>query len=271
MEPENNIQSGVPEVKPVANEAPKEDIVFSNKPKKKTGMILGMVLFAILAIGGIGFGVWAWMDGNTQKEALNEQIDDLTTQNSELLEKLGIDSEDIGTDINRVGIYKNPVIKSKNSDDVYKLYFTSTPVWDNDGNSMVVELAVKDGSIEYCNVGNKQWLDNGGSAFTKVSDCSITGLEGDIYTIVEFGEGQDNLYNNIGFVMTDGTVKYLPLYDSVENSNYAIRGSLNIDGYVVNAFDVDVSSESLAGGGVSTVFVLNDGSFVKYDTSMLAQ
>ena len=76
MEPENNIQSGVSEVKPVTNEAPKEDIVFSNKPKKKTGMILGMVLFAILAIGGIGFGVCAWMDGNVRVDALNKQIED---------------------------------------------------------------------------------------------------------------------------------------------------------------------------------------------------
>ena len=88
MEPENSIQNGVSEVKPVADEAPKEDIVFSNKPKKKTGMILGMILFAILAIGGVGFGVWAMMDGNTQKEALNKQIDNLIAQNGELQSKL---------------------------------------------------------------------------------------------------------------------------------------------------------------------------------------
>ena len=87
MEPENNIQSGVPEVKPVANEAPKEDI-FSNKSKKKTGMILGMVLFAILAIGGIGFGVWAMMDGDARVDALNKQIEDSKTQDNGLLAKI---------------------------------------------------------------------------------------------------------------------------------------------------------------------------------------
>ena len=56
--------------------------------KKSNGMLYGMILLAILAIGGIGFGVWAMMDGNSQKEQLNEQISALRKQNSELQEKV---------------------------------------------------------------------------------------------------------------------------------------------------------------------------------------
>ncbi len=98
MEPDNNVQNNVPEEpkmevaaeevvvakeQPVVNAAPKSDMVF-NGPKKNTGMVLGMVIFAILAIGGIGFGVWEMMDANTRVESLNKQIDSLKAQNSSL-------------------------------------------------------------------------------------------------------------------------------------------------------------------------------------------
>lgn len=74
-----------PEV-PSLVEAPEEK-------KSGKGVVVALVLFIILAIGGIGFGVWAFMDGNAQKNGLNEQITSLKAQNAELLEK--IDGGDI--------------------------------------------------------------------------------------------------------------------------------------------------------------------------------
>lgn len=62
--------------------------VVDSKGGKKTGWILAVVLLLIVAIGGVGFGVWAMMDGNAQKDALNSQISALKQQNSELQEKL---------------------------------------------------------------------------------------------------------------------------------------------------------------------------------------
>ena len=47
-------------------------------------MLLGLILCLILAAGGIGFGVWTMMDGNTQKENLNKQIADLKAQNPDI-------------------------------------------------------------------------------------------------------------------------------------------------------------------------------------------
>lgn len=76
------------EAKSVDTGAAKEDIVFSNVPKKNHGMLLGLIMCALLAVGGIGFGVWAMMDGNSQKEQLNKQITALNGQVSELQEKL---------------------------------------------------------------------------------------------------------------------------------------------------------------------------------------
>ena len=100
MQPENNMQSGVAPTPsaapstasvttPVATpETPKSDNLFENTPKKSNGMLIGLILCIFLAIGGIGFGVWMMMDGNTQKEQLNSQIATLRGQVSELQEKL---------------------------------------------------------------------------------------------------------------------------------------------------------------------------------------
>ena len=73
-------------VRPVANapENQNNNVVFQDKPKKNTAMILGMVILLILAIGGIGFGVWTMMDGNQQREQLNTQIEALKKQKSDL-------------------------------------------------------------------------------------------------------------------------------------------------------------------------------------------
>ena len=51
------------------------------KPGK--GGAIAAVLFAILAVAGIGFGVWAMLDSKAQKDALNEQITTLKEQKLE--------------------------------------------------------------------------------------------------------------------------------------------------------------------------------------------
>ena len=58
-------------------------VAFEDKPKKSHGMLYGMILLAILAAGGIGFGVWAMMDGNSQVAKKDEQIADLRGQLAE--------------------------------------------------------------------------------------------------------------------------------------------------------------------------------------------
>ena len=66
-------------------------------PAKKSGhgMLIGLILCILLAIGGIGFGVWAMIDGNTQKTNLEKQISNLQTQNSQLLEQVATLNEQI--------------------------------------------------------------------------------------------------------------------------------------------------------------------------------
>lgn len=82
---------------------PKDDVgggmmTSGAEPKKNgKGMLIGMILFALLAVGGIGFGVWAMMDGNSQTKTLNSQIADLKKTNSELMEKMAEANENANT------------------------------------------------------------------------------------------------------------------------------------------------------------------------------
>lgn len=58
--------------------------IVGSKGGRKTGWVLAIILLLLIAAGGVGFGVWAWMDGNAQKNTLNEQISNLKKQNNEL-------------------------------------------------------------------------------------------------------------------------------------------------------------------------------------------
>ena len=75
----------------VANpvEPPKENIMAETAVKKSgKGALIAAVLFAILAVGGIGFGVWTMMDANSQKEALNKKITALNSSNDSLMDQI---------------------------------------------------------------------------------------------------------------------------------------------------------------------------------------
>ena len=76
----NNVMDNTPQTTPMN---PDNGVVFKDKPKKNKGMIVGIVILALLAAGGIGFGVWAYLSGNQKEAKLNEQISDLQTQLAE--------------------------------------------------------------------------------------------------------------------------------------------------------------------------------------------
>lgn len=84
------------ETTPAVDAGPEPEPAPAKSKKKKSGggLIIAMVFVILLAAGGIGFGVWAMMDGNQQKEELNSQITSLKKQNSELMEKISDETTD---------------------------------------------------------------------------------------------------------------------------------------------------------------------------------
>ena len=92
MQPNNTMNgaahTAMPAATPVSapNVAPKpqEDVVFRDKPRKSSGMLVGMIVLALLAAGGIGFGVWAYLSGNQKETELNNKIAEYENQLAEL-------------------------------------------------------------------------------------------------------------------------------------------------------------------------------------------
>lgn len=271
MQPNNNMaNSTAPAPAPMTTPMnPGGDVVFKDKPKKNKGMIIGMIILAFLAAGGIGFGVWAYLSGNQKISDLNNQISDLQNQLADN-ETVNIDETDI-----EIGNYKNPIITAE-SPKYYNINFTSPRLAYGDKGQFSLSLTVRDGAVSYCEINSieSKWIDDyGGGTLdktTKLKDCNITGINGKIFKVVEVGEGQDALYDSVAFIMENGEVQYLSLNDALEKGDFAIRGKMDIDGYVTDAFAIGVGEDGASAGGYgSTVFILNDGSFVKYDESML--
>lgn len=67
-------------------EPPRENMMATVPASKKggKGSLIAMVFFAILAVGGVGFGVWSMMDKDSQVDALNKTVSDLKGKNNEL-------------------------------------------------------------------------------------------------------------------------------------------------------------------------------------------
>ena len=87
MEPGQTINNNpasvpTPTVEPV--QKPEPNMMAEGGKKKSNGMLYGMILCAVLAVCGIGFGVWAMMDGNNQVVKKDEQIASLNKQINEL-------------------------------------------------------------------------------------------------------------------------------------------------------------------------------------------
>ena len=233
VRPVNPVSQAKP-VEPVKAAVPAGGPTFDNGPSvvegkggKKTGWILGLVILAIIAAGGVGFGVWAWMDGNTQKDALNEQISSLKKQNNELLDQMGGDTIiNIDTDTN-----------ADTADYIY-----------------VGEWGIKIKIPEGLNYVSYEFKQHGGTDQTDGSSVTVFGTVGD--SLSDFA----NLYKNnsplgavsrvsknaVEFIGTEfeGTCgPYMGLVFSDNDYNYCYEHPQSV--YSTNKTEQDLETESV--------------------------
>ena len=252
----------------------------SGKQSNGKGLKIATVIASVIAVCGIGFGVY----GMVQSSQKDSQISDLKVQIEDSTGKittLETDEIKVSDDSQTITISdstvkkQNPVI-SATAPARYGMGISSPrfPIGDNE---YYVNLDIVDGSISGCAlyVHTINWV--GYNAVEKnkfVKDCNgINNISGKIYKAIIAGEGQDSSSSNVGFIMEDGTASYVSAEDlvkgTVNNGVATIKGTLDIDGFVVDAFSVSVSEDGVMGGHYTTIFVLSDGTYVKYDDSML--
>ena len=168
----------------------------------------------------------------------------------------------------------NPVISATPPKE-YNMVFTSGTIGYGDKGELSLTLRMKNGQIWDCEINSikSKWVGDVDGGIVKntsvLNNCSINGITGRIYKIVEIGEGHDALYDSVAFIMEDGSVEYFVLNDALERSDFTIKGKLAIDGFVIDTFAVGVGEEGSIRGYASTIFILSDGTYLKYDESML--
>lgn len=169
--------------------------VVGGKGNRKTGWILAIILLLLIAAGGVGFGVWAYMDSETQKQALSNQINSLQQANSELATKLensenttivnvDVDGEEVDTaDYIYVGEWG---IKIRKPDDWRNLI--SEYSFSNDYPQAVDTFTIKE--ISDSNVANIIIGDRGDSSCDSLAVAPDACFEiGGNYFVVTIGDG----------------------------------------------------------------------------------
>lgn len=192
------------------------DDSIQDKPKKKShAMAIGMVFLAILAIGGIGFGVWAWTSGETQNKRYEEDIANLRSQLVEATQPVEenviiIDNQDKSKDedvntsdyiyIGEWGI-KIEIDKLKMIDMSFGLR--------EDKNMEIVQIAVapedqySDASRKFYNI---QSYPNNFIARSKqatIKPYSFMGIQDDYYPVYNDGEYNYFTYKPTGYNVGD--------------------------------------------------------------------
>lgn len=236
----------------------------SHQTKKSNsikGLIAGMVVCAILAVAGVGFGVYGMLQTNSKSSEIAELKLKISDQNQKLntIDSSAVSTSGSDTEISdSANAYLNPVIDSVTTSN--KLFFPSyqSPNLYPDGyTATYVYMQLQNGELYRCSI-----VASGTSNPSR--DCSITGLSGPVYKIVTSGQGQ-SYGGEVAFIMADGTVQYANLNDVINSGTASIQGTYNIDGNVVDAIQADVQfTDSPVGGYGTTLFVLSNGSVVDY-------
>ena len=240
------------------------DVVFQDKSKKSHGMLYGMILLAILAAGGIGFGVWAMLDGNSRAQKKDEQISQLQSQLAEKSEVVVDDDTTVVDDGGNVSSLENPVIKATPPAQ-FELRHSISVVSNGSPNEATMTFSAVDGGSLGCRFPNS--VVTGG--------CTVSGVPEGIYKIVTIHEGNGMGSEKVGFLMKDGTAWFAPIYNNGDvnagvNTNLQAK-RINIDGFIKDIVEVAYTfdiNEPTGGSGFSTVFVMSDNSLIKYDNSM---
>ena len=253
--------------------------------KESKGMMMGMIMCSVLAIVGIGFGVYGMTKKPEEKPAESTANTELETELSEIKQKYSVlqnyvkELEASGTEVpeeaksatetpaSTSASFHNAIIAS-NDATILTQTFQSDDYY-NERRSISID--VSNGEITWCKI-FKPSEDNYGKK--DIGDCKIEGLSGRISAISQMGNTQMS-WPYIGFLMEDGSVEYVSAFDLTDKFT-ASAGKLNIEfnkpvTNIINSVGVKANNPDAVGGHQTTVFYHSDGSFSVFNDSMVSK
>lgn len=105
------------------------------------------------------------------------------------------------------------------------------------------------------NYASKVWgfVPNGGNGIYEQKNSN--GFQGEIVNVISTGWGQTADYSTLLFLMKDGTVEYVPVYNAYKTSNYNSRGKIS------GVTDIVYIGNVSANGYCEPIAMKSDGSF----------
>lgn len=105
------------------------------------------------------------------------------------------------------------------------------------------------------NYASKVWgfIPNGGNGIYEQKKAN--GFGGEIVNVISTGWGQTADYSTLLFLMKDGTVEYVPVYNAYKTSNYNSRGKIS------GVTDIVYIGNVSANGYCEPIAMKSDGSF----------
>lgn len=73
---------------PAVSAATPDEPKAEDKKKKNNAMLVALILCLVLALGGVGFGIWAMVDGNARVDNLNTEVASLKSEKAELEQQI---------------------------------------------------------------------------------------------------------------------------------------------------------------------------------------
>lgn len=237
-----------------------DDIILQETKRSRFNWKIFGIIMTAVAVAGLVFGIAMLVTRNN----------DVVTQGSTTS----------GSEISRTG--SNAVIMAE-APATYTLSITSTiEESDHDHNDEAeddadidvdhqykyVSIKIKDGEIIDCGIEQE-----GADENSEPENCQVNGVNGKIYKpILLTNTILEGFKNGIGFIMTDGTVQYIPV-DEQSGNTFNVKGTLKIDGFVVDGIGAGIKentySNEAGNSGWATLLILNDGKILRLNAAML--
>ena len=241
--------------------------------KSNAGLIAGMVVCLLLAVGGVGFGIFSTVNGGSSTKASDYKFNlvDKDGKTTELkTDTIEISENDKTITIkDQNGVKVNPVIMS--TDDTTLRITASSSVFHNmaDSKNYMFQVEIENGKISKCYIGEAAYIHGWGWAKgneTNQSTCTMENISGNISKVAYAAFGHAADAGAMVFMLEDGTAQTFS-YTNDENIKTAVTDKkikttkLSYDGYITDIINVHESEPNGVGGGAGSVIYFSDGTY----------